>query len=119
MTKNEETVVAKGCSVEGCDRPHDSRGLCAAHVQRLRNTGDVRAKVPIGGYILAGPDDVLAVIKRAVHERGYPPSVREIGEELGLDSPSSVHAHLNTLVAEGRIRREPGKPRAITIVEES
>lgn len=61
---------------------------------------------------------VLDFIRDTVTERGYPPSVREIGEAVGLSSPSSVHAHLNALVRAGVVRRDPSKPRAIVIVDE-
>ena len=61
---------------------------------------------------------VLDYIKETVHERGYPPSVREIGEAVGLSSPSSVHAQLNSLVEAGMIKKDPAKPRAIMIVDD-
>ncbi|HSJ26769.1 MAG TPA: transcriptional repressor LexA [Acidimicrobiia bacterium] len=59
---------------------------------------------------------VLDYIRSAVAERGYPPSVREIGEALGLSSPSTVHSHLSSLVKLGYIRRDPTKPRAIEVL---
>jgi repressor LexA len=59
---------------------------------------------------------VLEVIRRAVADRGYPPSVREIGDAVGLRSPSSVHAQMNTLEELGYIRRDPARPRAIEIL---
>ena len=62
---------------------------------------------------------VLDYIKRAVEDRGYPPSVREIGDAVGLSSPSSVHAQLNSLVEAGMIRKDPSKPRAIMITDET
>jgi repressor LexA len=62
---------------------------------------------------------VLDYIKKTVAERGYPPSVREIGEALGLSSPSTVHSHLSALVAAGALRRDPSKPRAIVVVGEA
>jgi len=62
---------------------------------------------------------VLDLIRTTVAERGYPPSVREIGEALGLSSPSTVHSHLSSLVDAGYIRRDPTKPRAIEILGES
>lgn len=62
---------------------------------------------------------VLELIKRRVAERGYPPSVREIGEELGLSSPSTVHSHLTALVRAGCLRRDPAKPRAIEVVDQT
>jgi repressor LexA len=49
-------------------------------------------------------------------EHGYPPTVREIGEEVGLASPSTVHAHLANLERAGYLRRDPTKPRALEIV---
>jgi repressor LexA len=60
---------------------------------------------------------VLDYIGKTVAERGYPPSVREIGEAVGLSSPSTVHSHLNSLVEAGLIRRDPTKPRAIMVVD--
>jgi repressor LexA len=58
---------------------------------------------------------ILDYIVHAVDERGYPPSVREIGIAVGLASPSTVHAHLNTLEERGYLRRDPTKPRAIDV----
>lgn len=62
---------------------------------------------------------ILDLIKTTVAERGYPPSVREIGEHLGLRSPSTVHSHLSALVAAGCLRRDPSKPRAIEVIDGS
>jgi repressor LexA len=59
--------------------------------------------------------EVLEVIQKYLSERGYPPSVREIGEAVGLTSPSTVHAHLNALQRRGYLRRDPTKPRAIEV----
>ena len=58
---------------------------------------------------------ILEFIDQQSRERGYPPSVREIGEAVGLTSPSSVHAHLNSLQRMGFLRRDPTKPRAIEV----
>jgi repressor LexA len=58
---------------------------------------------------------VLDVIKSAVERRGYPPSMREIGEAVGLTSPSSVAHQLATLERKGFIRRDPNRPRAIEV----
>ena len=60
---------------------------------------------------------ILDLILAAVSERGYPPSVREIGEAVGLSSPSTVHSHLRALERSGYIRRDPSKPRAIEIID--
>jgi len=59
--------------------------------------------------------DVLDFIDRSIRERGYPPSVREIGSAVGLASPSTVHSHLHTLQKLGYLRRDPTKPRAIEV----
>ena len=58
---------------------------------------------------------ILEVIREAVETRGYPPSVREIGEAVGLKSPSSVHSQLATLERGGYLRRDPSRPRAIEV----
>lgn len=56
---------------------------------------------------------ILEVIHEFTAERGYPPSVREIGERVGLSSSSTIHAHLKTLERHGLITRDPTKPRAL------
>ncbi len=60
---------------------------------------------------------ILEFIKNEVKLKGYPPSVREIGEAVGLASSSTVHGHLERLEGKGLIRRDPTKPRAIEILE--
>jgi len=62
--------------------------------------------------------EILDYIKREIREKGYPPSVREIGEAIGLSSSSTVHGHLERLESKGLIRRDPTKPRAIEVLEE-
>src|SRR3954451_15828067 len=59
---------------------------------------------------------VLEVIRNSVDRRGYPPSMREIGDAVGLASPSSVSHQLNALVTKGYLRRDPNRPRALEIV---
>jgi repressor LexA len=58
---------------------------------------------------------ILDFIVESVERRGYPPAVREIGQAVGLASPSTVHAHLQTLEDRGYLRRDPTKPRAIEV----
>jgi repressor LexA len=58
---------------------------------------------------------ILDIIDGSMRERGYPPSVREIGEKVGLTSPSTVHTHLASLQRMGFLRRDPTKPRAIEV----
>lgn len=62
--------------------------------------------------------EILELISSTVASRGYPPSVREIGDAVGLSSPSTVHSHLSTLASEGFIRRDPSKPRAIEVIRD-
>jgi repressor LexA len=62
---------------------------------------------------------VLEFIDAEVRERGYPPSVREIGEAVGLSSSSTVHAHLAALQDKGFLKRDPTKPRALELIYES
>ena len=59
--------------------------------------------------------DILEVIEQHMRDHGYPPSVREIGEAVGLTSPSTVHNHLASLQRMGFLKRDPTKPRAIEV----
>ena len=61
--------------------------------------------------------EILDFICRSVRSRGFPPSIREIGEAVGLSSSSTVHSHLRTLEEKRYIRRNPSKPRSIEIVD--
>lgn len=70
------------------------------------------------GKISAKQQQILDYIKEEILEKGYPPTVREICEKVGLRSTSSVHSHLNTLEENGYIRRDPTKPRAIEIMDD-
>ena len=58
---------------------------------------------------------ILEFIDDTQRERGYPPSVREIGEEVNLRSPATTHRHLRALEADGWIRRDPSRPRALIV----
>lgn len=61
--------------------------------------------------------EILEVIRDQVREKGYPPSVREIGQAVGLSSSSTVHGYLARLELHGYIRRDPTKPRAIELLD--
>ncbi|MEY8516106.1 transcriptional repressor LexA [Lachnospiraceae bacterium 29-84] len=63
--------------------------------------------------------EILEYIKSEILNRGYPPAVRDICEAVHLKSTSSVHSHLETLEKNGYIRRDPTKPRAIEIMDDS
>ncbi|MDS9470665.1 transcriptional repressor LexA [Sporosarcina pasteurii] len=60
---------------------------------------------------------IMDFIKSEVNQKGYPPSVREIGAAVGLASSSTVHGHLARLESKGYIRRDPTKPRAIEVLD--
>lgn len=64
-------------------------------------------------------EQIFDCIKRSVREKGYPPSVREIGAAVGLNSSATVHSHLASLEHKGLIRRDPTKPRAIEILDQA
>lgn len=71
------------------------------------------------GRISKKQQQILDYIKQEILAKGYPPAVREICEAVGLKSTSSVHSHLETLEKNGFIRRDPTKPRAIEICDDS
>lgn len=62
-------------------------------------------------------EEILDYIRAEIHRRGFPPSVREIGEAVGLSSSSTVHSHLAALEKKGFIRRDPSKPRALEVLD--
>ena len=71
------------------------------------------------GKISPKQRQILEYIKEEILKRGYPPAVREICAAVDLSSTSSVHAHIATLEKKGYIRRDPTKPRAIEICDDS
>lgn len=77
---------------------------------RLRSYG-----VPVTSNLTERQRGILNFIESETTQRGYPPSVREIGEAVGLTSTSTVHAHLASLQRMGYLRRDPTKPRAIEV----
>lgn len=70
----------------------------------------------VTGGLTARQRLVLDTIQRCITERGYPPTMREIGQLVGLTSPSSVKHQLTTLERKGYLRRDPKRPRAIEVV---
>ena len=73
----------------------------------------------IYGKISKKQSEILEYIKEQILEKGYPPAVREICKAVNLKSTSSVHSHLETLEKNGYIRRDPTKPRAIEIIDDT
>ena len=66
--------------------------------------------------LTARQQEIWQFLVEYVDGHGYPPTVREIGEQVGLASPSTVHAHLANLERAGLIKRDPTKPRAIELI---
>ena len=71
------------------------------------------------GKITSKQQEILEYIKNTILKKGYPPTVREICEAVRLKSISSVHSHLETLERNGYIRRDPTKPRAMEILDDT
>ena len=73
--------------------------------------------MPSDTPLTARQQEIWQFLVMYVDDHGYPPTVREIGEEVGLASPSTVHAHLANLERAGMLRRDPTKPRALEVRE--
>ena len=90
-----------------------------AERRRLLEEGSVH-ELPdreVDGGLTARQRRILEVIRNSIDRRGYPPAVREIGEAVGLNSPSSVAHQLTQLERKGYIRRDPMRPRALEVVD--
>jgi repressor LexA len=85
---------------------HDEHTFVEPHQEDL---------VPSDTPLTARQQEIWQFLVTYVDGHGYPPTVREIGEEVGLASPSTVHAHLANLERVGLIKRDPTKPRAIEL----
>ena len=66
--------------------------------------------------LTARQQEIWNFLVEYVDQHGYPPTVREIGERVGLASPSTVHAHLANLERAGLLKRDPTKPRALELI---
>jgi repressor LexA len=118
-----DTANSNGCPVHAFDPAY--RGVMTTDGGTGTDTGtaagtDDVVELPDAA---AGPDGltrrqrlVLAHIRESVERRGYPPSMREIGQAVGLTSPSSVAHQLSALERKGYLRRDPHRPRAIEVV---
>src|SRR5215468_11161185 len=69
-----------------------------------------------GGMLTQRQQEIWQFLVEYVDGHGYPPTVREIGEAVGLASPSTVHAHLANLERAGLLKRDPSKPRALDLI---
>jgi repressor LexA len=79
--------------------------------------GGTRATTPAESDLTERQLEVLRVIRSSVRERGYPPSIREIGDAVGLTSTSSVAHQLRTLERKGFLKRDHNRPRAVNVQE--
>src|SRR6476619_7596963 len=79
------------------------------------STRPVGLPVSVETTLTARQQEIWQFLVTYVDDHGYPPTVREIGEEVGLASPSTVHAHLANLERAGLIKRDPTKPRALEL----
>jgi repressor LexA len=116
-TDAEHSRHAKVRSIEDAPRRRSSAARALASGARVRAVSAVVGAVPD-----TVPDDltnrqrrILSFIRAWVEEHGYPPSVREIGEAVGLVSPSSVAYQLKELEKKGHLRRDPNRPRAVDV----
>lgn len=104
---------------------------CSSHVHSISNIGSLvkqsntcLIRASTHGTVLAVDEmtprqrRILEFIRGRVREQGYPPTVREIGEAVGLTSSSSVHAQIANLQRKGLLRKDPAKPRAIEVAGE-
>ena len=109
------------------DKRKENSDDLAKVLNRLQNSGiEVLSHIQTDwridmadGTITAKQKEILEYIKSEILKRGFPPAVREICEAVHLKSTSSVHSHLESLERKGYIRRDPTKPRAIEILDDS
>ncbi len=93
-------------------------GQKARRTGAARSAGAIAQVEPSAGRTLTSRQTrILEVIREAVEQRGYPPSVREIGDAVGLTSPSSVAHQLRVLEQKGYLRRDPNRPRALEVTD--
>ncbi len=96
--------------------PEDNPGADhSGNTTVLSPVGDTGGVTPVAPKLTARQQSVLNCIQRYVRERGYPPSIREIGETVGLSSPSSVAHQLKVLQRKGYLRRDQNRPRAVEL----
>src|SRR5687768_17560047 len=106
--------------VQGRSGPFRAREASMAKSPMAKSTAKTNVReIPDGPADEAGltprQRKVLEVIRDSVERRGYPPTVREIGEAVGLTSTSSVSHQLQTLQKKGFLRRDPSRPRAVDV----
>ena len=115
VTKNSEHVFDLQAEIRTC--------VCTSNMTVVHCTARTNAYSTQGVQMVykreltARQRQILDFIRSEIHRRGFPPSVREIGEAVGLSSSSTVHSHLAALEAKGLLRRDPSKPRALEVLD--
>ena len=105
-------TVTNGCSLNVPNRCSEVKG----QGEQVFDSGGEQAYArDMAEALTARQRAILEFIDTSMRDRGYPPSVREIGEAVGLNSPATVHNHLATLQKLGYLRRDPTKPRALEV----
>lgn len=105
-------TVTNGCSL---NVPNGCSYVKGQSEQVFDSGGEHAYAGPMAEALTARQRAILEFIDTSMRDRGYPPSVREIGEAVGLNSPATVHNHLATLQKLGYLRRDPTKPRALEV----
>jgi repressor LexA len=114
--KTTDGVPASGDPVDDADGPLvDAPPADPVTVGLAAEVVDFPEAEPVGRVLTMRQHKILQVIRDSVERRGYPPSVREIGQAAGLKSPSSVAHQLKVLEKRGLLRRDPNRPRAVDI----
>src|SRR5205814_10055811 len=109
-------IRSGSCTTRTLRRPRRGLTLSAREASLLSERTFVHASDPGDPLMLTGrQQEIWKFLTDYVDAHGYPPTVREIGEAVGLASPSTVHAHLANLERAGLIKRDPTKPRALEL----
>ena len=108
MSRAEPNICLHPLPVGVTVPPRSERAIRVARNRRVRTVSDITSR----------QQRILDFIERTVRERGYPPTVREIGDAVGLTSSSSVHAQLANLERKGLLTKDPSKPRAMTLSDD-
>src|SRR5690348_10794104 len=110
-----ERAAGTGYRLTGDHRPKEREMARDGSKSAQNNLADFPDGPPDATGLTPRQHKVLDVIRDSVERRGYPPSMREIGEAVGLTSTSSVAHQLATLQRKGFLRRDPNRPRAVDV----
>jgi len=127
-TSNDDGTVQKAPAAQGTASPSGEPAAATGTATKPKGKPGRKPRGTVPAIVTEPPDHpdpshvltwrqrkVLQVIRESVQRRGYPPSMREIGEAVGLTSTSSVSYQLSTLQAKGYLRRDAGRPRTVEV----